>query len=247
MNRQRQRLRWLRRSPGFIWGVVAFSAGLLVLSVIVLVQSTSEAVQSEPVGQEIELSLGPEETFRVTYVGDSLAAGLYATTEAESYRGLTTDELAGDGPFVEVGRALVGGTVDQTLTGNDEFPSNQDLYIVELGTNDINDVDFRTFNRQYEALLQQLVEASPDAALLCLGTWRPPSTGASFDLVIRQNCEAQGGVYRRLSDLEREPTFTGPADEETFEGPSDTFHPNDAGHNAIFERIMSAVEVRREG
>lgn len=245
VRRMRMRLSSLRQSTALAWGLVTASLVFLLVAVLLLVQSVSQAAQTEPVRRTAELTLGSDETLRITYVGDSLAAGLFATTEEESYRSLTTTALAGDGPVTEAGRALVGGTVEQTLEGNEQLPQDQDLYIVELGTNDLNDVNFRTFTKQYETLLERIERASPESALVCLGTWRPPSTGANYDLVIRQRCEAHGGIYRRLSDLEGEPAYKGPAGEDTFSGPSDTFHPNDAGHAAISDRILNAVEVRR--
>lgn len=238
------RPRW-RQGTALAWGLVAGAAVLLLVSVLMLFQSTREAAQTAPVGRTVEVILGQDEPLRLTYIGDSLAAGLYATTEQDTYRYLTTAALAGGGPFEEEGRSLVGGTVEEALEGNDQLPEQQHLYIIELGTNDINDVDFRTFRAQYETLLNRVREASPDAELVCLGTWRPPARGAEHDLVIRQRCEAHGGAYRRLSDLEAEPAFKGPAGQDTFEGPSDTFHPNDAGHAAIVERILDSVEVRR--
>lgn len=193
------------------------------------------------------MTLEQDETLRITYLGDSLTAGLHATTEQDAYRTQLTSAVAGGGPFEESGLRIVGGTVKQTLEGNAEFPRDQHLYIIELGTNDINEVDHRIFSEQYEQLLLRVREGSPDAALVCLGTWRPPSRGANYDLVIRQECESFGGEYRRMADLEADPTHKGPAGEETYWGPSDDFHPNDAGHAAIFERAMSAIEVRRTG
>lgn len=237
----------LRRSTPLAWGVVAVSSVILLVSVLVLVNATRDASQGRVVGRTAEVTLGQEETLRIAYVGDSLAGGLYATTEEDTYRYLTTIALAGDGPYEEEGRSLVGGTVEQTLERNEQLPTDQHIYIIELGTNDINEVDLSGFRRQYEALLDRVQTASPDASLVCLGTWRPPSTGAKYDLIIRQQCEANGGVYRRLSDLEGDEANKGPEDEQTYQGPSDTFHPNDTGHAAIVERILDAVEVRRDG
>lgn len=195
----------------------------------------------------VAVELGEEEALRVTYVGDSLTAGLFASTEDQAFRALTTAALAAGRPYEEQGTAIVGGTVQRKLELNEQLPQDQHLYVVELGTNDVTRVDYQTFATQYETLLERVRDASPDAALVCLGSWRPPAQGASYDVVIRQLCEIYDGAYRRLADLQAEPSYRGPEGVETFEGPSDEFHPNDAGHRAIHERIMSAVTVSRGG
>lgn len=243
----------LQHSTLVAWGVLAASATLLVVSVMVLTRADAESHggrtgAADDLGrQTVQVALQEDEVLRITYLGDSLTAGLYASTEENTYRSLLTAAVASGGPFEEQGLRIVGGTVEQTLTANDEFPSDQHLYIVELGTNDINEVDPRIFNEQYEEMLQRVRQASPDAALVCLGTWRPISRGGNYDIVIRQQCEDFGGRYRRMHDLEAEAINKGPAGEETFAGISDDFHPNDAGHLAIFDRAMSAIEVRRAG
>lgn len=241
------RRRRLRHNTALAWGLVGISTVLLTVAVLVLFAATRQSSPVESATRTLEVSLDQNEPLEITYVGDSLAAGLYATTEEDTYRSLTSTTLADGGPYEETGRNLVGGTVKETLDGNSRLPADQDVYIVELGTNDINEVDFRRFRAQYDTLLERLRRTSPDAALVCLGTWRPPSKGANYDLIIRQRCEAYGGVYRRLSDLQGEPKNRGPEGEETFEGTSDTFHPNDVGHAAISERILDAVEVQRSG
>lgn len=243
----------LQHSTVLAWGVLAASAALLVVSVLVLMRADAEtdggpAGAANDVGQQtVQVELQRDEVLRIAYLGDSLTAGLYASTEENTFRAKLTAAVAADGPFEEHGLRIVGGTVQQTLDENDEFPDDQHVYIVELGTNDINEVDHRVFNRQYEEMLQRVRQASPDAALVCLGTWRPISRGGNYDLVIRQQCEDFGGRYRRMNDLEADPINKGPAGEETFGGLSDDFHPNDAGHLAIFERAMSAIEVHRAG
>ena len=239
--------RRLRQSTPVLFIVVAAAAVGLVLSLLVLIQSTRQSMADDSPRRTVLLSLTEGEELRITYLGDSLTAGLHASTEEATYRYQTTTALAGGGPYEENGLNIVGGTVEETLEGNDEFPQDQSIYIVELGTNDVNDVDYRAFNRQYEDLLERVDEASPDAALVCLGTWRPPGRGGNYDLMIRQQCERHGGEYRRLSDLESEPSHKGPAGEETYKGLSDDFHPNDDGHAAIHERVMEAIDVERAG
>lgn len=239
---------WRRRlrSTAAATALAGFAALLLAVSVGVLVASRPQA-DTRTSASTVRVQLGEDEVAQVTYVGDSLAAGLFASTEERTFRALTTAAVAAGGPSEEQGSAIVGGTVQSKLELNEQLPQDQHLYVVELGTNDVTQVDYQTFAVQYETLLERVREAAPEAALVCLGTWRPPAQGANFDLVIRQLCEEYDGVYRQLSDLQAEPSYRGPEGVDTFEGTSDDFHPNDAGHQAIHERLMSAITVSRQG
>lgn len=239
---------WRRRlrSTAAAAALAVVAAVVLAVAVGVLAASRPEASTTRSAGT-VGVELGEDEVPRLTYVGDSLTAGLFASTEERTFRALTTAAVAAGGPSEEQGTAIVGGTVQDKLELAEQLPQHQHLYVVELGTNDLTQVDYQTFAVQYETLLERVRDASPEAALVCLGTWRPPAQGANFDLVIRQLCERYGGAYRRLADLQAEPSHRGPEGVDTFEGPSDDFHPNDAGHQAIHERVMSAVTVSREG
>lgn len=233
---------------------VALTGGLLALSVLVLavaavlhllVPGTRPQPPEAATPGRLIVTLDQAAPLRITYLGDSLTAGLHAIAENESFRALTTSTLADGGPVEEHAEQLVGGTVRQTLDGNPEFPTGQDIYVVELGTNDINSVDYRTFQREFGGMLDRVRTASPDAALVCLGTWRPEDRGRDYDLVIRSACESHDGRYRRMADLAEDPALRGPAGVETFSGPSDDFHPNNAGHRAIADRVLAMVEVDR--
>ena len=70
-----------------------------------------------------------------------------------------------------------------------------------LGTNDATRVDYRLFRTQYNELLDRIHSASPDAALLCIGTWRRKKIADIFDTIIKDLCEVRGGVFRSISDL----------------------------------------------
>lgn len=240
---------WIRRHrTAAAMGLLGISAGLLVVALLFNVflggVRTETPAAADP--ESLTVTLKSDDTLKITYLGDSLAAGLFATTEQDSYRGIVTRTLAAGGPVEESGTRIVGGTVAETMEGNEQFPPDQHVYIVELGTNDINDVDYRTFRQQYADMLTRVRQVSPQAALVCLGTWRPEDRGGEYDLMIRGVCEAHNGKYRPLSDLESNPDFKGPAGRQTFSGSSDTFHPNNAGHRAIADRVLTMVTVDRE-
>ncbi|MET0865056.1 MAG: hypothetical protein ABWZ98_12040, partial [Nakamurella sp.] len=68
---------------------------------------------------------------------------------------------------------------------------------------------------------------------------------ARLDTIIKDLCEARGGVFRSMSDISEVAENKGPAGVPAFEGLSDAFHPNDRGHAAIAERMLDAVVVNR--
>ena len=118
-----------------------------------------------------------------------------------------------------------------------DFPRAQQLYVVELGTNDATRVNYREFRTQYARLLDRIRSASPDAALVCVGVWRPKKIADTFDTIIKDLCEVRGGVFRSISDLAEDEHLRGPGGATTFEGRSDAFHPNDRGHRMIADRV----------
>ena len=99
--------------------------------------------------------------------------------------------------MADVAGNTIGGTARDALKTPD-FPPDQQLYIVELGTNDAVRVDSREFRRQYNELLDRIRGASPDAALVCIGVWRPKDMAYTFDTIIKDLCEVRGGVFRIL-------------------------------------------------
>jgi acyl-CoA thioesterase-1 len=194
----------------------------------------------------IELMLDKGESLRVTFVGDSIAYGLFASKKAFGFHELMVEEWRKEGPVADESENTVGGTVAAALTTPD-IPRAQQLYVIELGTNDATRVNYRDFRTQYARLLDQIHSASPDAALVCVGVWRPKEIANTFDTIIKDQCEVRGGVFRAISDLAEDEELRGPAGVPTFEGRSDAFHPNDRGHRMIADRVLDAISVNRQG
>ena len=207
----------------------------------------SSAAAQDPVQNpnKVDVSLLPGEELRVTFVGDSLTYGLYATEPARTFREQMVADWRGEGPVGENPYALAGGTTIDAL-GNPDFPRDQHLYVVELGTNDAVQISHRAFRHNYDELLGRIRASSPNAGLLCVGLWRPRDVASRFDTIIKDLCEVRGGQFRSISDLAEDEHLRGPADTSTFAGPADTFHPNDLGHSAIARRLVDAVVVNRE-
>lgn len=177
--------------------------------------------------------------FRVMFIGDSLAGGYFATTIEQGYAALTRERLRLDYDLDWVVASKAGG--DTKVVSVLDLPSDVDLVIVELGTNDSLHTLPPIFHRQYESLLRRVRETSPAASLVCMGVWRRRWRAWPYDRSIRRLAARFGGVYVGLSDLYADPTTRGPAGVQVENGISDNFHPNDEGHARITARLWSAV------
>ena len=95
------------------------------------------------------------------------------------------------------------------------------------------------FASTYSALVGRIREKSPDAALVCVGVW--PDYGQDYDAEIETACHDRQGSFVPIRDLWSTEGMRGPAGVPTPHGESDTFHPNDAGHRAIADRILNSI------
>ncbi|WZH35156.1 MAG: SGNH/GDSL hydrolase family protein [Microbacterium enclense] len=173
---------------------------------------------------------------RALITGDSLAAGFFATSEDRGFSALLANAL-GPVELTAVSRA------HQTLTtvaGVTDVPPDLDLAVIELGTNDVGiPTPLADFDAQYADLVARIRASSPDAALICTGTWT--ADGAAYDEVIARVCAASGGRYVSLAGLFATPELRGPDGRDTFVGAGDDFHPNDAGHRAIADAVRAVL------
>jgi acyl-CoA thioesterase I len=225
----------------------------LVLLLTVLLCATTAAAYwiDDPVPPpdatvHAEVTLQEGRPLRVAFIGDSLDFGLYASEPRSGFHQLMLDAWRATGPVVDTPLDSLGGTARNALR-NDRFPMNQDVILVELGTNDFDRVDHHAFRRDYDELIARLHAASPKAALVCVGIWRPADAAQRFDTIIKDLCESRGGAFRRIGDLAEDDLLKGPSGAATFSGPSDNFHPNDRGHRAIADRMLDVIAVSRQG
>lgn len=173
----------------------------------------------------------------VLVAGDSLSVGMYASTESGSFVTRVLDHLA---PATLTTASRPHETL-AVVSNYTEIPAGVDVAIIELGTNDVGvptpEDDFRD---GYAALLTAVRDTSPDAKLVCVGTWT--GWGWTQDETIRSSCIEAGGAYVHLRDLFNRNELRGPEGRETHLGTSDWFHPNDDGHMAIARRITEALD-----
>jgi acyl-CoA thioesterase-1 len=230
------------------------TTSLVVVVVAILIAATLTMTyftfnKKSPIGNPnvVELNIRKDEALRVSFVGDSIDAGFYASQEDLGFHGLVVGEWRKSGPVADYPMTdMVGGTARDALR-NAEYPAEQQLYVVELGTNDAPRVNYREFRAEYDMLLDRIRSASPDAALVCVGLWRPKKNADTFDTIVKDLCEVRGGVFVSISDLAADESLKGPAGVPAFGGLSDSFHPNDRGHRLIADRILDVIRVNREG
>lgn len=224
--------------------VVGLAFLLVCTAVIAYIFGSPETTASNPFKAEVTVAEG--EPMLVTFVGDSLDHGLYATTPSDGFHQLVVENWRKGGPVADNPLNSLGGTAQRALQ-NPDIPRDQNLYVVELGTNDATETSHRAFRQDYGELLNRIKAASPDAALLCIGAWRPKEVAVRFDTIIKDLCEARGGVFRSISDISENAEMKGPEGLPTFNGPSDAFHANNRGHLAVANRVLDAVVVNRQG
>jgi acyl-CoA thioesterase-1 len=173
---------------------------------------------------------------RVMFAGDSLSVGYYASTKAKSFKSIVAKQIGNVellDPTQSPGRL---STVDRVA----EVPMNLDLAIIELGTNDVGiPVELDKFKATYSKLLAKIRRSSPGVKFMCASTWAKDSP--TFDTAIQGMCDEVGGAYVDLRQIKAKPENRGPKGLPTEFGPSDAFHPNDAGHKAIADAILKLI------
>ena len=176
------------------------------------------------------LRLPAASPLKVSIVGDSIAAGRFASMPDKAFRALMLAALSARGPRRR-GRRPDGGPVPSAGSG-----------VLEVGTDDMRVERVSDFQTAFEALVAQVRSASPGADLVCAGTWS--ATGGLYDAVIQRACTGANSRYVPLQALYDTPAFHGPAGKATSYGPSDGIAPNDAGHHAIAAALLGAVGLK---
>jgi acyl-CoA thioesterase I len=185
------------------------------------------------------LTLPTGRTLQVSIVGDTIATGRFASGPDKRFRTLVLTALAARGP-VSPDEATRTGTSD--LSTAVAVPPHMDLVILELGTDDMRAESVPDFGMAYGALVATVRADSPNAALVCAGTWS--ATGGLYDEVIQRDCTAVKGRFVPLQALYDTPAYHGPSGVNGYYGVSDGLAPNDAGHRAIAAALLGAVGLK---
>ncbi len=215
---------------------VAWSVGAFAVAVS-LVAVGAAAVRLAPGSAPLEVARGDDGVATVLVSGDSLAGAFFATTPEQGFVSLVSGALAP----VQITEAAQAHQTLTTVAAITDVPSDVDLAIVELGTNDVGEqTPLHDFDAQYGALLDRIRASSPEAAIVCLGTWT--GWGGDYDRAIESACVGHSGRYVPLGSLFRDTANRGPEGRATFIGAGDDFHPNDLGHRAIADAILAVLK-----
>jgi acyl-CoA thioesterase-1 len=179
------------------------------------------------------------ETVRIVALGDSLTAG-YGLDAEDSFPAVLEAELRKRGHDVEVVNAGVSG--DTTRGGLERLdwavPEGTDAVILELGANDaLRGIEPAATLANLESIVEQLV--ARDIAVLLAGMQAPPNLGDDY-------ADAFNAIYPDLAeqyDILLYPFFLAGIVAERHLNQSDGMHPNQAGVEAIVERMIEPVEA----
>lgn len=178
------------------------------------------------------------------FIGDSLSNDSYTTAPELGWTSLVASGL---GQSLPVDRSVVatnGQTTGDALSR--EYPANQDLVFVELGTNDVGrSTPLDEFARTYASLLSGVLEASPRAQIICLSPWNSVERSAEYAAAIDEACVAVGGRTTSISQIYTTQGMRAQVGDAYFGGLApDNFHPNDAGHRAIADAVLAWISVQ---
>lgn len=189
----------------------------------------------------IDLSFPTGRPLEVMLAGDSLSHGMYSSSEETAFRSLVQAELSKYGP-VNWHDINQPGATTKVIAGKPSPATNLDLVIVELGTNDnwIN-TPVEQFKAAYAGYLDKLRVESPNTRLLCLGPWSKADPGTvELEAAMSEQCVSRGGKFASLSEFAANRSYNSTQGTQSWVGVvSDSSHPDDDGHLAISERILS--------
>lgn len=176
---------------------------------------------------------------RLLFIGDSLSYGFYATSRARSFPELVARKLGSQVTVTVDARS--GVTASYWM--HTSFPATN-IAVLELGTNDYRKTPLTEFTSDYRSLIASVRRTSPHAQFLCLAIWHSANdaVAVSYDQAIQQVCP---GVYVELGQLYDYIGMRGTPGLATWVGKSDDWHPGNAGHAAIANRVISALGVPR--
>ena len=167
-------------------------------------------------------------------LGDSIAAGRYATAADATFPALVAEKLGMSLDLIAHSGTKAAWGVGQTGAVTAAHPA---LVSIELGT---NDVGFNTpadaFASQYDAIVASV--SSPGTRVLCVGSWLP---SPNFDAIIASACARHGGTFVSLDGFYMVNDFHASDGGSSYLGRTDWFHPGDQGHAAIAAAILSAL------
>jgi lysophospholipase L1-like esterase len=186
---------------------------------------------------------------KVMFAGDSLTAGFYAVTAADSYRAQLETWLTAHGGLTYETLSVYGAnSAGAAANAAAITASAPDLLIIELGTNDCSGypsyvpVDPDVFEDNLRAIADAALAGNPSCCFAFLSVWQAAPSRNSYNVKLAAVAVAYGGVYVSLSAIKDNAANSAPSGVSTYHGDSDGWHPNNTGHAAIAAAVISALQ-----
>lgn len=179
---------------------------------------------------------------KIVFVGDSLTRGLFASTEAASFRALVGDAVPSTGAVLVSSNGRSDGVEIAGVAA-----AAGDVYVVGLGTNDASGAPTGVIASpeavagNLRAIVLAARTANPACRIVFLTLWQFPRRRTAYDAKIVALSAASGRHVVDLGPVKDDPACAGPAGLMTAWGRSDAWHPNDAGHAAIALRVTALI------
>ncbi|RXT58154.1 SGNH/GDSL hydrolase family protein [Lacticaseibacillus chiayiensis] len=220
--------------------------------------STSQA-SSVPLTPLAKLKARSKDTLVYAPFGDSLSVGLFADKKASRFTSLFARQLGQlTGKTVtEAGIAEVGKTATNLgIPALSSLVAQQpDVVTIEFGTNDaVGGASPSALNAYHQALttIVTTLQEKTTAQLILMTTWSPnngPYAAADlkFDAVVKEIGRSYHVPVADLATIwQGHDDVTGPAStaipDFAANGPRDTFHPNQRGHDQIAALLIKTLE-----
>lgn len=179
---------------------------------------------------------------KVVFIGDSIAAGYFATTEASSFRGLVRARFVCSSELI----GLYGWRSEDVDPASITAAAG-DIVLVEMGTNDVTGYPSGVPGppADLEANLRTVAEAARagNAAcrLLFLSVWESAPARRPYDARIAAVAADYGRHFVSIAAIKDDPASSMPAGAATYVGLSDGWHPNNSGHAAIAAAVGDVI------
>ncbi|MFF0746881.1 SGNH/GDSL hydrolase family protein [Streptomyces sp. NPDC004111] len=208
----------------------------------------------------------PGTPLRYGVLGDSITGrGSFSSRESGTWTTLLQSRLEKTWQVTRVKGATSRDAQGVTcLASVDSVPFGCDLVVVGLGTNDCREQRDGSYvytpddtHTAARVLFGAVAAANPGAVIVALGVWSdsteqwtpegsayPVSRVESWDELIGDCVAEAGGIHIPCADLYLCSAYRLPAGRPAFGGyTTDGFHPNDAGHEALYRRVAHRLRL----
>lgn len=196
-------------------------------------------------------------------LGDSVTGrGSFASTQDNAWAWLLQSRLEQHWTVTrQDGTTNHDAQGDSCLATVATYPSGCDLLVIGLGTNDCREQNSdgswvyspSTVYANANTVYSNALQLNPGAVILGVGIWDTslltwsPTAGSRvvrFDALIAERCVENGGMWMPIADLWDYSPDRLPTGVAAFGGyTTDGFHPNDAGHQAIYNRAVNWLRL----